>query len=164
MDKKLLILGAGRYGQVVKETAEAMSVFTSISFLDDYSSTAIGKISEYKSFSNEYGYAFVAIGDMQFRAKMLMLLKECGYELAILIHPKAYVSPSAILEEGTIVEAMAVVNANAVLKSGAFVCAGGIVNHDATVGSCSQIDCGSVVEARAVVPQVTKVYCRSSLN
>lgn len=35
MNKSLLILGAGQYGQVAKEIAESVGCFKRISFLDD---------------------------------------------------------------------------------------------------------------------------------
>lgn len=35
MNKDLLILGAGQYGMVAKEIAEAMNCFQKIDFLDD---------------------------------------------------------------------------------------------------------------------------------
>ena len=55
MDKKnLLILGAGQYGRVVKETAEAMGCFGKISFLDDNSPLALGKLDEYSRFAGKY--------------------------------------------------------------------------------------------------------------
>lgn len=42
--EKLVILGAGQYGFVVKEVAETMCCFIEIDFLDDYSEIAIGKL------------------------------------------------------------------------------------------------------------------------
>lgn len=50
--KNLLILGAGGHGQVVAETARAMTdaegkpLYDKISFLDDLKPAAIGKLSE----------------------------------------------------------------------------------------------------------------------
>ncbi len=43
---RLLILGAGQYGFVAREVAEAMGCFTSIDFLDDHSDIAIGKLDD----------------------------------------------------------------------------------------------------------------------
>ena len=43
MNKNLLIIGAGDYGQIAYEIAEAMERFEKIDFLDDNSELAIGK-------------------------------------------------------------------------------------------------------------------------
>lgn len=158
MEKKnLLILGAGQYGQVVRETAEATGRFVRIAFLDDNNPVAVGKMDAYMSFRKECDCAFVAIGNPQLRLRWLERLESAGYELPVLIHPKAYVSPSAILGGGTVVEPMAVVNTAAVVDKGGLVCAGSVVNHNAHVMSGCQIDCGAVVASNAVVPEGTKV-------
>ena len=54
--KNLLILGAGQYGQVAREIAEAMGLFEHISFLDDNSSAAIGKLSDFYKCTNGIPY------------------------------------------------------------------------------------------------------------
>ena len=46
-NKNLLILGAGQYGQIVYETAEAMGCFDRIDFLDDQNPIAIGVLEDY---------------------------------------------------------------------------------------------------------------------
>ena len=153
----LLILGAGQYGQVVRETAQAMETFAKICFLDDNSSDAAGKLADYEKFSGEYTCAFVAVGNPVLRAKWLDQLEAAGFKLPILIHPKAYVSPSATIGQGTVVEPMAVVNTGATVGKGGLLCAGCVVNHNANVADCCQIDCKAVVAAGAQVPEGTKV-------
>ena len=153
----LLILGAGQYGQVVRETAEAMGCFSVISFLDDNSPLAIGKMEEYERFTQEYANAFVAMGNPQLRKQWLDRLELAGYDLPVLIHPKAYVSSTAVLGKATIVEPMAVVNTGAVVETGGLLCAGCVVNHNAHVMSVCQIDCNAVVASNATVPEGTKV-------
>lgn len=157
MAKNLLILGAGQYGRVVKETAEAMGCFVVIDFLDDYSPAAIGKLRTYCEFRQKYTHAFVAIGDPKLRKQWICNLKEAGYEIPVLIHPKAYVSASAVIKEGTVAEPMAVVNSEAIVEMGCLLCAGCVVNHNAHLMSCCQIDCNATVASNAVVPEETKV-------
>ena len=155
--ENLLILGAGQYGQVVRETAEAMGIFERICFLDDNNPAAIGKLAEYARFRGAYACAFVAMGNPALRKQWLEKLEEAGFELPVLVHPKAYISPSALLGCGTIVEPMAVVNTGAVVEKGSLLCAGCIVNHNAYIAVCCQIDCGAVVAAAANVAEGTKV-------
>lgn len=155
--KSLLILGAGQYGQVVRETAEAMGCFSKIAFLDDNSPLAIGKMAEYEGFVKEYGNAFVAMGNPLLRRQWLDALEKAEYDLPVLIHPKAYVSPSALLGKATIVEPLAVVNTGAVVEQGGLLCAGCVVNHNAHVMPVCQIDCNAIVASNATVPEGTKV-------
>lgn len=155
--KKLLILGAGQYGYVARETAEAMGCFYKIGFLDDNSPLALGSLADYEMLRQEYSCSFVAIGNSELRMQWLDKLEQAEYELPVLVHPKAHVSPSAKLGKGTIVEAMAVVNTEAVVEAGGLICAGCVVNHNAHIMSACQIDCNAVVASNAVVPAGTKV-------
>lgn len=162
--KRLLILGAGQYGQVARETADAMGSFERIDFLDDNSPFAVGKLKDYECFAQSYDSAFVAMGNPQLRLQWLDKLAQGGYNLPVLIHPRAYVSPSAVLGKATIVEPMAVVNAEAVVEMGGLLCAGCVVNHNAHVMPACQIDCNAVVASNAVVPEGMKVNSGTVFN
>lgn len=157
MNKNLLIVGAGQYGMVAMEVAQAMSCFDKIDFVDDKSPLAIGKVSDLTLLAQSYSHAIIAIGNPQIRASIAQQLTLVGLEPATLIHPRAYVSPSATLAKGCIVEPMAVVNAAAQIGEFSFICAGAIVNHNAQVGEFCHIDCGALVKARQVIPPNTKV-------
>ena len=164
VNKNLLIIGAGQYGQVAKEVADSMGCFEKIDFLDDNNETAIGKLNDYEKFVTEYSYAFVAIGNADLRLQYIQKLEEACYRIAILISPKAYVSKSAQLMKGSIVEPMAVVNANSTVCVGAFVCAGAVVNHNAFVGDGCQLDCGSAVGSGVILPAKTKLKYNEVFN
>lgn len=158
MIRNLLILGAGQYGRLVKETAEAMECFSRIDFLDDNSPIALGKMQDFEAYAEVYHCAVVAMGNPQIRKTWLDRLEQAGFELPVLIHPKAYVSPSAQLGKATVVEPMSVVNSEAVVERGCLVCAGSVINHNAHVMPVCQIDCNAVVASNAVVPEGTKVF------
>lgn len=157
MDHNLLILGAGQYRFVVAETARAMGCYGKIDCLDDNHPDAIGTLFDYLKFTETYDTAFVAMGNPELRLTWLEKLEMAGFHLPVLIHPKAYVSPSAMLMGGSIVEPMAVVQSNAIIKRGCLICAGSVVNHNAVVEPGCQIDCGAIVMSGGVVPMKTKV-------
>lgn len=147
----LLILGAGEYGQLVKELAR--NKFTTIDFLDDNSPAAIGKLDEYKGLKDKYKNAVVAIGNNEVRSDWLERLEEAGYNLPIVLSDWAYISPSAIIEPGCIVEPMTAIQANAKIEKGSIISSGAVVNHNAIVHKCCHIDCNAVIGANAVVPE-----------
>ncbi len=157
--KNLLILGAGQYGQIVYETAEAMECFGRIDFLDDQNPIAVGCLEDYLTMHEQYDCVFVAIGNPVIRLEWIQKTEQAGYELVTLIHPKAYVSKTATLSKGCIVEPMAVVHAGAVVEVGGLICAGSVVNHNSVVQRGCQIDCNAVIPARAVIPEMTKIPC-----
>ena len=151
--KSLLIIGAGGYGQLVKEIAEMIG-YKKIDFLDDNSREAIGKINEIEEIEGRYGGSIVAIGNPEIREKIFERLKKP----ITLIHPKAVVSKSAAVGAGCVIEVRAVVSANAEVKRGTFICAGAIVNHNSVVGEFAQLDCNAVVACENYVPDGYKVH------
>jgi hypothetical protein len=57
--------------------------------------------------------AIVAIGNNALREKLIQQLAEVGFKLATVVHPQAFVSPSAILGAGSAVMAGAIVGTEA---------------------------------------------------
>ena len=154
--KRLLILGAGQYGMVAKEIAEAMGRFEQISFLDDNSSAAIGKLSDFNKCTNNFDSAVVAIGDAEKRLKLIEQLVDAGFDVPVLIHPRAYFAPSAEIGQGSFIEPMAVIHTDVNVGVGCIISAGAIINHNAVVGDGCHLNCGTIVGARANVPSCTK--------
>lgn len=153
--ERLLILGAGQYGTVAKETAEAMGIFDEIKFLDDYSENAVGKIKDIEKMN--YSAAFVAIGDSDLREQLSILIGD--HKLATLIHPKAIVMPSAIVGAGSIIEAGAAICSNATIGRATIVMSNAVVGHDAKVGNYCQLKYSSSIGERIKIPDKTKVEC-----
>lgn len=157
--RNLLIIGAGQYGHVAKETAQAMGCFCRIDFLDDNSPLAIGKTADAEKLRPHYAAAFVAMGNPVLRRQWIEQLKSWGYELPVLQHPHATVMPSASVGKGSIVEAQAVINSNAQIGIACLICAGAVINHNAVVEDYCQIDCHATVSARTHVPANSKIPC-----
>ena len=147
----LLILGAGEYGQLVKELARNM--FVIIDFLDDNSPSAVGKLKDYKSLKDKYKNAIVAIGNNQVRSEWIEKLEKSGYNLPIIISDRAHISLTATIGPGCIVEPMAIIQSNVKVGKGSIISSGAVVNHNAIVHNCCHIDCNAVVGADAIVPE-----------
>ena len=164
MQNNLLIIGAGIYGEVAKEIAESMALFDRIDFLDDRASQTplggrvIGTTEMLPRLCGEYNCAVVAIGNPTVRASLLERIKQDGaYRIATLISPLAFVSKTASVGCGCIVEPMAVVHAGCVLEEGCLISAGAVVNHASTCGCCVHVDCNATVAGYTAVPAGTKV-------
>lgn len=153
---KLLIIGAGGHGRVVAEVASDCG-FEEIAFLDDNSPDAIGKIDDLEKFTGTYEYAFVGIGNNRFRGDLIERLEKAGYKVPVLIHPTAYVSRTAQIGKGTVVEPKAIVNANTVVGNGCIIQVGGIVDHDVVLGDCVHVNAGSIVKGGAKVEAYVKL-------
>lgn len=166
MNKKLLILGAGMFGMVVKEIAVEMGTFEQISFLDDSfgnvelmcdsHNNLIGKLEDCLKYPSFYKYAIVSIGNPQVRKEWTRKLSEVGYCIPNIVSSLAYVSPSARIGTGVVIAPMAVINSNSSVGDGSFITAGAIIDHNSIVHDYCNIQCGCVVMPGAVVTEFTK--------
>lgn len=165
----LLILGAGGYGRTVYDVASQLNLFSNISFLDDSStdSRVIGKVSDYEKFVNSETYVYPAFGNNEMRLKLVNELLEKGIKVPVLVHPRAYVSPSVQLGDGTVVLPNATINTDCkvgnaciincgaivdhgcVIEDGVHVCLGAIIKGENRIQSCIKIEAGEVLQMRA---------------
>lgn len=137
----LLILGAGGHGKVVADTAAATGHWDKIAFLDDRHPAlatvldwpVIGSLEEAKKFLPEYDGFCVAIGNNELRIKLLKLYLDLGFSAPSLVHPTAYISPSASLGPGCVVFTQGALNAEAQVAAGGIINTGASVDHDCTL-------------------------------
>lgn len=156
-----MILGAGGYGHVVREIAEDSGIFDKIDFLDDSSPLAIGKFGDAEKFLKGYPNAVVALGNAELRLGYIEKLRAAGFQIPAIISPKAYVSKSAKIGNGTIVEPCSAVNANSEVGIGVLLRCGTVIDHNAKVGDFCYIDCGVVVKANNSVGFKIKIAANS---
>ena len=143
---KLLIIGSGEHGHVVRVVAEAIGIYDEIAFADDRDPSAVGTIDEAELLHSRFDSAFVAIGNNTVREKITGHLMKIGYDIPILIHPTAYVSPSAQIEAGTVIEPLAAVNTRAKIGVGCIVSMGALIDHNAVIEPFVHVNTGAVVK------------------
>lgn len=156
--KRLLIIGAGGFGQMIQETAGLLG-YEEVVFLDDASKhkDVIGKCCDYQAFLNQYDTAVAALGDNGQRLYWTEKLLEAGYQVPAIIHPSALVSPSAVIGAGSFIMQRAVVNTHTVMEHGVLVNSGAVVDHDSYVCKGAHIGLGSVVKANCKIDAKRKV-------
>ena len=103
--KKLLILGAGGYGKTVADLAAQLGCYEKIAFLDDSQTGEhiLGKCGEFAAFADGKTEMYPAFGNNSVRMHWLRSLLDAGVHVPALVHPRAYVSPTAKLGTGTVV-------------------------------------------------------------
>lgn len=154
------------YGLVAKEIAKSTNYFEKIDFIDDLAEKTPdgipvkGKTSDMKLLRRDYGCAVVAVGNPEFRLKMLKSIEEkTDYDIVNLISPYSYVSTSAKLGKGCIIEPMAVVHTGCIIGDGCLISAGAVVNHASVLREGVHIDCNATVAGYKNVPEFTKIEC-----
>ncbi len=154
--KRLLIIGAGGHGRVAAEVAEACGYM--VSFLDDQPGEGVvGTLSDIDDVKESYYEFFVGIGNNCKRQSLQEELEQKGLYVATLVHPTAYVSPSASIDAGTIIEPKAIVNTKSVIRKGCIISVGAIVDHDAVIGNYAHVNAGAICKGGARVEPCTKI-------
>lgn len=153
MMKTLVILGAGGYGRTVADVAEQLGY--SIITLDDADS--FHPLSTFSSYIDENTSFIPAFGNNVFRVEWVNRIKESGGQLATLIHPTAYVSPTATIKSGTVILPHAIVNTDVVVGEGCIINIGAIVDHGCFIEEGVHLAPGAIVKGENRIERLSKI-------
>jgi UDP-perosamine 4-acetyltransferase len=93
----------------------------------------------------------VSIGDARARERLGAVIVDAGLELVTLIHPRAYIAPSATIGRGVFISALAYVGTGAVIEDSAYVGFTAVVSHHVHVGACASLSGRSTSGGRSRV-------------
>lgn len=139
--KNLLIVGAGGHGRSLAEAVLMSGIFLIAGFVDDsapemkrvWDWPVLGKTATLGNYRQLADAAIVGIGNNAVREKLLNQLAELGFELPVIVHPRALVSPRAVIGPGSAVMAGATIGTEAQLGTGVIVNCGAVVDHHCRV-------------------------------
>lgn len=151
--KKLLILGAGGYGRTVADVAEQLGYSTIV--LDD--ADPDHPLSSFKAYINSSISFIPAFGNSTFRLEWINRIEENGGQLASLIHPTAYISPTATISQGTVILPHAIVNTDVVVGKGCIINLGAIVDHGCILEEGVHICLGAIVKGENRIEKCNKI-------
>jgi sugar O-acyltransferase (sialic acid O-acetyltransferase NeuD family) len=155
----IILIGGGGHCLSCIDVLRLANVFEIVGILDI--SDKIGtSLSGIKIFGNDgdipymvskYKNFLITIGQIkqtENRVRVFETIKKHGGNLPVVISPKAYISPSAIINEGTIIMHNALVNSNAVIGKGCIINTGALVEHEANIGDFCHISTHAVVNGQ----------------
>lgn len=157
MGLRLVILGAGGHGKTVADIAKQIGKYNEILFLDDNAESVAGKCSEYLEFTDESTEIYPAFGNNKTRLEWEKNFQLKGVSLAKIIHPLAYVSPTATVESGCIVLPYAIINTGAKVKKACIIDCGAIVDHGCIIEEGVHLSPGAIVKAENRIASCTKI-------
>ncbi len=175
--RTLLVLGAGGHGKAVAEAALLSGDWQRVLFVDDrwpelresFGLPVVANLAGLASMVGQVEGGIAAVGNNALREQWLAAIRSVGLPVATVIHPRACVSTSARIGEGTAIMAMAMVGVDVQIGEGAIVNAGAVVDHDACledlvhlgvgvniaggvrVGACAWLQAGCCAGYRVVV-------------
>lgn len=107
-----------------------------------------------------YEYALVTIGQIKTpiaRIKLYEQLALLGFNLPIIISPRAYVSKYAVIRDGSIVMHDALINAQAAIGNNCIINTKALIEHDSKIGSHCHISTGAIINGGVIVGHGTFV-------
>ena len=151
--KRLVILGAGGYGRTVQDIARQLNYTTIV--LDD--TDPDHPLSSFQSYINSSTYFIPAFGNNAFRMEWVNRIEDSGGQLAALIHPTAYVSPTATINPGTVILPHALINTDVVVERGCIINLGAIVDHGCILEEGVHIAPGAIIKGENRIEKCSKV-------
>lgn len=95
--------------------------------------------------------AVVALGANRMRERMGARLRDLGFGLPAVVHPAAFVSPSARIDDGAVIMARAVAGTLAGIGPLAILNTGCVVDHDNRIGACAHVAPGAALAGNVTV-------------
>lgn len=144
----IILIGGGGHALVVAETA-TLAGHTLIGFVDDDPQALIGRLGICRrlgtlaDLAGLTGPRVLCVGDVAVRARIAARVDLSN--AATVIHPRAFVSPSALLGRGVFVGPGAVVHTRARIGEHAIVNSGAIVEHECVIGAHTHVAPGAVL-------------------
>jgi UDP-perosamine 4-acetyltransferase len=98
------------------------------------------------------------------RAAAFERLIEAGFSLVDVIHPRAYLSPSASHGEGLVMLPLSVIHTRAQLGRNVLVNSGACVEHDCVIGDSSHIATGAILSGDVQIGARTHVGAGAAIR
>jgi len=114
----------------------------------------IGSDEDLENIISEYSFFLIAYGSVKFPAKRIELykrIKRLGGKFPMITSPRAYVSRSAVVGEGTIIMHDCLINSRARIGANCIINTKSLIEHDAVIGDHCHISTRSVVNGGAVI-------------
>jgi len=104
-----------------------------------------------------------SIGDCSARKAIYKKLKSIGFELPVIVHPKAVIARDVELEEGTFVAASATINPGTKIGKNVIINTSSSIDHDCSIGDFVHIAPGAVLCGTVTIGEGTHVGIGSNI-
>lgn len=172
----IIIYGGGGHGKALIDLIRLLAIYSIAGILDDglpagssiMGVPVLGGSSILEKLI-EQGVHLAAnavggIGNINSRIKVFERLSQAGFTCPTLVHPTAFVEPSAILSEGVQVMPHAYVGSEAHVGFGAIVNTGAIVSHDCNLGDYANLSPGAILAGEVIIGTATLVGMGVTVN
>ena len=169
---RLLIIGAGGHGRSVAESASLSGNFEIVGFADDHTDLTeqimgkpvIGVVDPKLIDPSICDQVIIAIGSNSVREGLMVRFAELGFSFANVVHPQAFVSPTAKMGDGIAIMAGAIIGTEASLGRGAIINCGAVVDHHAQVKDYGHLGVAACMAGGATIGRGAWVQAGSAIG
>jgi sugar O-acyltransferase (sialic acid O-acetyltransferase NeuD family) len=104
------------------------------------------------------------IGKPDVRVKVFEKLDQAGYQFPSLIHPRAFVEPTARIAEGVQILPLAYVGSDSQVGFGCIINYGAIISHDCTLQDYVNLSPGGTLAGGVTVGERAQIGMRATVN
>lgn len=167
--KKIVLIGGGGHSRVVLDAIRKMKGYDVFGIIDSRlkkgSSVMDAKVLGSDGmlaglFTDGIKHAFItvgSIGNCNARKKIYENLNRIGFDLPVIVHPKAVVACDVKIKEGTFVAAGAVINPGVKIGRNVIINTSSSVDHDCVIGDFAHIGPGVTLSGGVKIGDETHV-------
>jgi len=162
--KKVILFGAGGHARSCIDVIEQEGTFHIVGLVGKGSEVG-NEVNGYRvvadeanmpDLKNEANFALVAVGQIlspELRIKLKDQIIRAGFELATVIAPTAYISPSAVIGAGTIVMHGAILNSGVQVGQNCIINSKALLEHDVSVKDNVHISTGAILNGKVSIDE-----------
>ena len=159
----IVVYGGGGHGKALIDLLRSLGAYRLVGVVDDRMPTGetvmgLMVLGGREALVELYGQgvrlavnAVGGIGNVAVRIKVFETLAQAGFACPALVHPTAWVEPSASLSAGVQVFPHAYIGSDARVGFGTIVNTGAIISHECILGECVNISPGAILAGRVQV-------------
>ncbi len=163
---ELIIIGASGHAKIIADLVRLDNKYLIAGFIDTvspdrqgeafYGATVLGDENALlHAIKQGVTHFFPAFGDNIARLDWVKRMQSDGWTVPVLVHPKAIVSESTSLGEGTVVMAGAIVQADTETGKACIINTGATVDHDCQLGEAVHVAPGCSLAGHVVVGELS---------
>ncbi len=172
----IIIYGGGGHGKALIDLLRSLGTYPIAGVIDDRLTPGefildvpvlggAGILPELK----QHGVALAVnavggIGNIAVRIKVFQQLAEAGFTCPALVHPRAFIEPSAELSDGVQILPHAYIGSAAQIGFGVIVNTGAIVSHDCHVGDYANLSPGAILAGEVHIGNASLVGMGVTIN
>lgn len=175
MKRKIILLGGGGHCKVIIDAIESSESFDIYGVLDPVLSKGSSVLGVHvigadsalpEIYRKRIRCAFISVGSIGNcgpRKRIYAALKEIGFGLPVIVHPKAVVAKDAVIGEGSFIAAGAIINPAVRIGGNVIVNTNSSVDHDCQVGDFVHIAPGVALSGGVKVGDETHLGIGASV-